>query len=596
MKLACSILAFANKATLLEDTRIQSIETTRKIADEGHVSHASDSRIDTMLSIVDMTKVSGAFTDEHIIQHIVESINNYPNIQKYIYGSPLTRKKDMTPSEFIQALREIDRRINRKVTFYIEQLQMGPKFLRSFDQIAKLCDLCKFTHLTCKPLFDVGDAIIANQFPTAEEILAHTDRIHLSADNNLIPFEKRSYSKKVRELIQQIDDTDEEITLSLEYINKCNDNESVLQFLDRYSPNVYDYCVIGAGIYGRYVSNELAKYANVISVAKDDSLEFEQSSQGTASLVNQARVHNGYHYPRSITTAMHSVKRYSKFKDEFKNSIIDNFSQVYAIPRFGSLTSPEQFEKFTNDLGIRCETFTSNLLDMHSVEKAWLTDEVAIDTHKMMQQLQFNHQFVYTLVKSIKYLKDKYKITTSKGTIYAKRIINCAYAGITQIEQMCDRAPKTNVVYEACEIALFEVPDEMKSLGFTFMDGPFVSCMPFNDKYHSLTSVLHTPHYESLETIQDAQQTHSQKDVMLQQLSHYLNKELVSRFKYVKSLYVVKTIPVNASVDDNRLVQINQNKQKDFTTILSGKLNAIYDCDEWIKEEMERFNNDSKIC
>ena len=83
---------------------------------------------------------------------------------------------------------------------------------------------------------------------------------------------------------------------------------------------------------------------------------------------------------------------------------------------------------------------------------------------------------------------------------------------------------------------------------------------------------------------------------MLQQQSHYLNKELVSRFKYVKSLYVVKTIPVNASVDDNRLVQINQNEQKDFTTILSGKLNAIYDCDEWIKEEMERFNNDSKIC
>lgn len=589
MKLGCSILAFADKSNLIKDNRIQSIETTRKIADEGHISHASDSRIDTMLSIVDMTKVSGAFTDEHIIQHIAESINNYPNIHKYIYGSPLTRKEDMTPSEFIQALREIDRRINRRVTFYIEQLQIGPKFLRSFQQIAKLCELCNFTHLVCKPLFDVGDAIASNQFPTATEILAHTDRIHLSDPNNLVPFTQRRYSKQVKDLLQQIEKSDAEVTLSLEYIEKNNSNESILRFLDCYSPKLYDYCVIGAGIYGRYVSNKLAKHVNVISVAKDDSLEFEQSTQGTASLVNQARVHNGYHYPRSITTAMHSVKQYTKFKNEFKDAIIDNFSQIYAIPRFGSLTSPKQFEKFTNDLGIRCDEFSNHMIDKYNVEKAWLTDEVAIDTHKMMQQLQFNHRFVNSEVKRIRYSKDKYEITTSTCTIYAKRIVNCTYAGITQIERMCDRAPTTKVVYEACEIALFEVPDEMKSLGFTFMDGPFVSCMPFNDKYHSLTSVLHTPHYESLDSIRDARQTHSQKDVMLQQLSHYLNKELIEKFKYVKSLYVVKTIPKNANVDDNRLVQINQNKYKDFTTILSGKLNAIYDCDKWIQEEMERL-------
>ena len=32
-----------------------------------------------------------------------------------------------------------------------------------------------------------------------------------------------------------------------------------------------------------------------------------------ASQVNQARVHNGYHYPRSLTTALSSVKYYERF-------------------------------------------------------------------------------------------------------------------------------------------------------------------------------------------------------------------------------------------------------------------------------------------
>ena len=120
------------------------------------------------------------------------------------------------------------------------------------------------------------------------------------------------------------------------------------------------------------------------------------------------------------------------------------------------------------------------------------------------------------------------------------------------------------------------------------MDGPFVSCMPFDSKHHSLTSVLHTPHYESLVTIDSVKDLKSQKDVMLQQLKLYVNEEVVNQFKYIKSHYVVKTIPRNATVDDNRLIQINTGEFDDFTTILGGKLNAIYDCDAWIEEQINK--------
>ena len=75
---------------------------------------------------------------------------------------------------------------------------------------------------------------------------------------------------------------------------------------------------------------------------------------------------------------------------------------------------------------------------------------------------------------------------------------------------------------------------------------------------------------------------------MLQQLKLYVNEEVVNQFKYIKSHYVVKTIPRNATVDDNRLIQINTGEFDDFTTILGGKLNAIYDCDAWIEEQINK--------
>jgi len=40
-----------------------------------------------------------------------------------------------------------------------------------------------------------------------------------------------------------------------------------------------------------------------------------------ASQINQARVHNGYHYPRSVTTAKSSAEYYDRFTTEFSSCI-----------------------------------------------------------------------------------------------------------------------------------------------------------------------------------------------------------------------------------------------------------------------------------
>ena len=61
--------------------------------------------------------------------------------------------------------------------------------------------------------------------------------------------------------------------------------------------------VIGGGFYGlrtaQYLVEELGQKDVLV-------LEKEPSVMARASYNNQARVHNGYHYPRSVLTAMGS--------------------------------------------------------------------------------------------------------------------------------------------------------------------------------------------------------------------------------------------------------------------------------------------------
>lgn len=49
-----------------------------------------------------------------------------------------------------------------------------------------------------------------------------------------------------------------------------------------------------------------------------------------ATYVNQARVHQGYHYPRSISTAMKSAGYFERFNKDYAFCINKEFEQIYA--------------------------------------------------------------------------------------------------------------------------------------------------------------------------------------------------------------------------------------------------------------------------
>lgn len=67
----------------------------------------------------------------------------------------------------------------------------------------------------------------------------------------------------------------------------------------------YDKVIIGAGIYGMYAAKRILTKNPKTKVL---ILEIENTYFCRASYINQARLHNGYHYPRSYSTAAKSAK------------------------------------------------------------------------------------------------------------------------------------------------------------------------------------------------------------------------------------------------------------------------------------------------
>ena len=69
-----------------------------------------------------------------------------------------------------------------------------------------------------------------------------------------------------------------------------------------YMKQNYDKIIIGAGLYGLYAARFCALKEERVLVLEYDEAPFQR-----ATYINQARVHMGYHYPRSLTTAVKSA-------------------------------------------------------------------------------------------------------------------------------------------------------------------------------------------------------------------------------------------------------------------------------------------------
>src|SRR5262245_36587701 len=107
----------------------------------------------------------------------------------------------------------------------------------------------------------------------------------------------------------------------------------------------YDVIIVGGGIYGCFIALRLAQGRRVMLIERESQL------LGRASYHNQARVHGGYHYPRSLLTALRSRANAPRFLHHFKNAIRADFEHYYAIGRRRSNVTAHQFAQFCRRIG-----------------------------------------------------------------------------------------------------------------------------------------------------------------------------------------------------------------------------------------------------
>lgn len=374
-----------------------------------------------------------------------------------------------------------------------------------------------------------------------------------------------------------------------------------------------DKVIIGAGLYGLYAALFCAKRGQNVLV-----LEKEEAPFTKATYVNQARVHMGYHYPRSLSTAMKSAGYFRRFVEEYNFCIHSQFQQIYATSSHFSWTDAKEFRKFCIDAKIPCKDLPVEQYFKDGVcDGAFLTEEYTYDANILRDyfveqlkaypnvQLRFQEN-ICRIVKKEKYFELLTQKEAREEWVETKFILNASYASVNQVIQLIEgiKPELFSLKYELCEIILCRVSNALKGIGLTVMDGPFFSIMPFGKTgYHSLTSVTFTPHKTSYEIVPQFSCTKGEEKICtLKQLGNcntckerpesaweymsalagkYIKEEF--QFYYDKSLFSMKPILKASEIDDSRPTVIKYACQEPvFLSVLSGKINTVYDLDEFL--------------
>jgi hypothetical protein len=171
------------------------------------------------------------------------------------------------------------------------------------------------------------------------------------------------------------------------------------------------------------------------------------------------------------------------------------------------------------------------------------------------------------------------------------------------LDKLADRLGERFLVSEIAEIIRCRVDPQLKDCGITLIDGPFFSVMPFgNTGFHTLTAVTFTPHktcYSNLprfncqqanpacmpETLQNCNNCPARPQTSFPYMWQLAKKYLHQRYSisYDSSLFAIKPILLASEIDDSRPTLIRSfSKEPGYISVLSGKINTIYDMENVI--------------
>lgn len=365
----------------------------------------------------------------------------------------------------------------------------------------------------------------------------------------------------------------------------------------------FDAVVVGGGFYGAAIAVYLARQRRLKRILL---AERENALLTRASYNNQARVHNGYHYPRSFTTAYRSRVNLPRFLRDWPDAVKKDFTKLYAIARRNSKVTARQFERFCREIGARirpADPALCALFEPRLIEAVFQVEEYAFDASRLARwaeeelgQCGVQVRLGTRVTGLTRGAGNTLRATVcfrdgAEGVVSCRYVFNCTYSGLNQLAG--DFAGTRNLLkQEITEMALLAMPPVLKGLGITVMDGPFFSLMPFPPQgVHTFSHVRYTPHlfwndqpgidpYQRLAGYGRA----TRVDRMLRDGGRYL--PAVRSAEYAGSLFEVKTVLVKSEGDDGRPILFEKHPEvPGCYSILGGKIDNIYDMLEKLDAE-----------
>ncbi len=335
--------------------------------------------------------------------------------------------------------------------------------------------------------------------------------------------------------------------------------------------------IIGGGFYGIMASLEVSKkkYVNDVTI-----FEKKKSLMQSAGKYNQARLHLGFHYPRSEETILQSMNGFNYYQKRFPETTKSIKKNFYLIRDDGLLSIDQYIEIMKkNKMNYECIDVKESSFKYRSDGIKFKTIQVEeryidiVNLNKNLSREMEEMGINICLNQEVKYVDTstgKLELSNGEKGTY-DLIINCSYTN----PFLGFSSNKLSLKYEFCTLLLIS-SDEIENQAITVMDGPFVSIYPWLKNLHSVSSVKFTPaiqrdnFYELQNEIIKRTICDSEKTALL--IEDHMRSFFEFDYTFIGSFSTVK-VKLKEDKGDQRLVK-TFSEGKCFS-VLQGKLDAV---------------------
>jgi hypothetical protein len=319
--------------------------------------------------------------------------------------------------------------------------------------------------------------------------------------------------------------------------------------------------ILGSGFYGCHLAIALLRDGHEVEIH-----EIKDRMFAGASGAIPARIHRGFHYPRSASTRAASNEHYKEFMAHYGAFTRGVPVNIYAIAAHESMIDFETYRKILKDSVEFITVESPEELGLRNVEGALLTGErhIVIDRARGHFESQLKDHVILNRAPD-----------NSGNFDWTIDATFCANENIG-VER-----------YEPCLVVILKGAETSKAV--TIMDGPFPSLYPWNEEagLSSLSSAQWTPFSKTCKTYKEAWDmlaSFTQEDLKTrgQSMIESMAKYYPAIYEYVPVDYKTSIRAIPFSGSDARLVEVVET-QPHTIRIRAGKIDAVVQAEREVK-------------